>query len=655
MEPDNLNVEDILEQRVGIRVKRFIGKLEPDTRLCKKENENANDLLILAPVSAPRCLVYDDKLEDVAVKIGQRIDGPPSNQPNSALVAVEIGYPPLDSYSVRLSNRYQRLFCHALFLDTPAIYLKAPNSQIGIATVASIINTSISDHNNSPCILLSFPLSSRRSETYDEDSYSSWHLWTSFKSYVGPFAKVGVCLELNDDIFDACEELMRWTGEKVQTIIIHSDRFITAQSSSGIEVRLSGRCKEFIRQITLANSFKLALVVDGQPEENLTPHVEYLKDLFRSFQTQHPDELRFVNDRLFIPLQPLASNLSSSIYSVFEIDKAKYTNYESAMLRALQHLLPFHDSSKPIPEKTQLVLMVLGAGRGPLVDAFINALRSIERSSTNINPKIKIFALDKNPSSIIALKYKHSEDWSQSRLRQTGLKADLSIEVVESDMRVWEPNCKAHIIATELLGSLADNELSPECIDGTWRFSTPATISIPQAYSSFIAPISCQKIWQELYVRNNAEIGLAAFDRIHVCRFANIYTIDAEQRLFNFEHCDISQPPVEGQNERYTRLSFLTRVQTICHGFAGYFKSKLYGDVVISTVPSDKTPTMESWFPMYIPIEQPVHLSPGDELVLHFWRKESSSKVWYEWVVTSPERTRIHSMHANSSAISKLI
>jgi hypothetical protein len=43
--------------------------------------------------------------------------------------------------------------------------------------------------------------------------------------------------------------------------------------------------------------------------------------------------------------------------------------------------------------------------------------------------------------------------------------------IVENDMRLWMPEDKADIIATELPGSFSDNELSSECIDGTWRFS----------------------------------------------------------------------------------------------------------------------------------------------------------------------------------------
>lgn len=44
------------------------------------------------------------------------------------------------------------------------------------------------------------------------------------------------------------------------------------------------------------------------------------------------------------------------------------------------------------------------------------------------------------------------------------------VTVVSSDMREWVAPEKADIIVSELLGSFADNELSPECLDGAQHF-----------------------------------------------------------------------------------------------------------------------------------------------------------------------------------------
>lgn len=43
------------------------------------------------------------------------------------------------------------------------------------------------------------------------------------------------------------------------------------------------------------------------------------------------------------------------------------------------------------------------------------------------------------------------------------------VTVIAKDMREWEPSEKADILVSELLGSVGDNELSPECLDGAQR------------------------------------------------------------------------------------------------------------------------------------------------------------------------------------------
>lgn len=57
---------------------------------------------------------------------------------------------------------------------------------------------------------------------------------------------------------------------------------------------------------------------------------------------------------------------------------------------------------------------------------------------------------------------------------------------------------KPDIIVSELLGSFADNELSPECLDGVTSILKPTTISIPQSYRSYIAPIQSLRMHQSI-------------------------------------------------------------------------------------------------------------------------------------------------------------
>lgn len=59
---------------------------------------------------------------------------------------------------------------------------------------------------------------------------------------------------------------------------------------------------------------------------------------------------------------------------------------------------------------------------------------------------------------------------------------------------VQEPEEKADILVSELLGSWGDNELSPECLDGAQRFLKEGGVSIPQEYTSYVAPMSSHKV-----------------------------------------------------------------------------------------------------------------------------------------------------------------
>ena len=141
---------------------------------------------------------------------------------------------------------------------------------------------------------------------------------------------------------------------------------------------------------------------------------------------------------------------------MFEKDPVKYLLYQKAIEQAL-----INKVSEEEKKTKTLCVMVVGAGRGPLVRAAINA-------STNVQRKIKIFIIEKNPNAIITLRALVEELW-----------ADKDVEIISCDMRNFIPNEKADIIVSELLGSFGDNELSPECLDGAQKHLKEDGISIP--------------------------------------------------------------------------------------------------------------------------------------------------------------------------------
>ena len=80
------------------------------------------------------------------------------------------------------------------------------------------------------------------------------------------------------------------------------------------------------------------------------------------------------------------------------------------------------------------IVMVVGAGRGPLVSAALSAARTAGEVVT-------IYAVEKNPNALVTL---------HSRQRREVEWAD--VRIVDSDMREWRTDARADILVSELLG-----------------------------------------------------------------------------------------------------------------------------------------------------------------------------------------------------------
>ena len=88
------------------------------------------------------------------------------------------------------------------------------------------------------------------------------------------------------------------------------------------------------------------------------------------------------------PLQPLSNNLTSSIYQTFEFDEVKYEYYQKAIEASIQ-------------AKFSLLkkVVLIGAGRGPLLKLIIQALKKISGQATITGfgqSKIEVYVLEKN-------------------------------------------------------------------------------------------------------------------------------------------------------------------------------------------------------------------------------------------------------------------
>ncbi|CAM9403310.1 unnamed protein product, partial [Hapterophycus canaliculatus] len=203
----------------------------------------------------------------------------------------------------------------------------------------------------------------------------------------------------------------------------------------------------------------------------------------------------------------------------------------------------------------------------------------------------------------------------------------------------------------------------PECLDGAQRFLKDGGVSIPQEYTSYVAPMSSHKLWRE--VSNFEE--LKRLETAYVVKLHNFVQLAEEKPCFTFHHPNKEEVGGETHNKRHVEIDFdvqqvmasrarvfpLPHVRdsyqaSTLHGFAGFFDSRLFADIHISIVPTTFSEGMFSWFPLYIPLRTPVVLKPGDKVSAHFWRCTSSTKVWYEWALTSPTPSPIHNPNGRS-------
>jgi protein arginine N-methyltransferase 5 len=443
----------------------------------------------------------------------------------------------------------------------------------------------------------------------------------------------------------------RWLGEPLKAVVLHTDAFLSNKRgfpvlpkahqdliavlcAHGIQLVLSGPLLHQAAAVEAARAAGAGEAGNGggdvavKRHHELTVYWEYLAYLYSKMPAMGDHERLEASyrDYLQAPLQPLADNLESQVYEVFEKDGTKYSQYEHAVAAALRHVVATRGEARG-----KVVLMVVGAGRGPLVRA---ALRACDTVGLSAPDGYSLYAVEKNPNAMVHL----SALWHSLPQWQA------AVQLVGHDMRTWEAPAAADIMVSELLGSFGDNELSPECLDGAQRFLAPGGISIPQSYTSYLVPVTAAKLWNDIRAHNDvAHLETPYVVNLHRCApLADIL------ECFTFEHPNQQQPI---DNSRTARLHFSRPADApgaLCHGFAGYFHSILYGDVTLSIHPEMHTPNMFSWFPIFFPLRAPVPVPAGRGVTVHMWRRGTQTKVWYEWALESPGEGSVHNLNGRS-------
>ncbi|QPG72986.1 hypothetical protein FOA43_000290 [Brettanomyces nanus] len=388
------------------------------------------------------------------------------------------------------------------------------------------------------------------------------------------------------------------------------------------------------------------------PFENFTLN-SFLRLNLRPDQIYSPESLQ-------TPLQPLSSNLDNNTYRIFEQDHAKYETYQKAITAALvdlsntprfHHLkgsnahgssaLPLStgvDSSQVTDAGSEensrnclLKILVVGPGRGPLIERLFSSIRLLDLNLKHI----RIVGIEKNTNVMLYLKGRNKDHWNGK------------VQLYNCDARFWEPSSSQetgfNLIISELLGSFGCNELAPESLDYIAQFCDHQdSVFIPSEFSTFVAPV----ISPALYSKVIKLYDSAKFDRPFLPLWDEFDMLSSKYaRVWTFRHPSRNlggQKTYNGtrgsfenkHNRRQAHVILKCHRKGTIHGLIGYFSAVLYKDVVLSTCPTGNGPTprnLVSWLPFYLPIEQPIHLTDEQELSIFIKRECQDGRVWYEW------------------------
>ncbi len=462
-----------------------------------------------------------------------------------------------------------------------------------------------------------------------------YDVWRNVSQLLNYDVNVSVALILSST--DSIHDIYKWIGVNISCILVPYSVFVRTKggkkSSKSGGFNLPPDLASFILEL-MGIYDGISIVLTGRRETILAPDElelydqEYFLESINSIYSQLRDRKshktlynKFCDkykDSLRTPLQPLINNLESNTYRIMEQDPVKYLSYRNAIKEAIleKHRL---NPSRPIR------VVIIGAGRGPLVVATIKALKEI-RSNNRVVIPVNIYIIEKNKNAVITLTNRF-------------IKCSY-IKIITGDVRYvlaeqvfGDGGERADIMMSELLGSFGDNELSPEIIKIAMKnLLLKNGINIPQSYDSYVNLLSSTVLYQNAkqFYPNDENKGLETNYVVNIN--AGRVLCPSSAKCFSFSHFE--QIAVEDDLTRYHTHTFQIDVDDIIHGLAGYFETNLYKDIVLSTVDQSKNYfECFSWFPMFFPLKKPLVVKRGDSVEVHMWRCTDNSKVWYEYQI----------------------
>lgn len=303
------------------------------------------------------------------------------------------------------------------------------------------------------------------------------------------------------------------------------------------------------------------------------------------------------HDVFIEPLQPLRDNLELGVYEVFEIDKLKYKRYNDAIMKAVEGL-------RKSTKKGTLRALIVGSGRGPLIDMVVKAVKQLDNKS--------VTSIEKNGNCYDILKHKNKELWNNE------------VNLIEGDVRHMKDTSfydKFDLVVSELLGSFGCNELCPEILQKFTYQRGRKTVMIPQSYHNYLVPIYSDAL------NNLPKSGYQPY----LCLLDKYYKLTNPCPVFTFKH------PNRGTSfsKSYTcKCEHNTYSDLKVNGFQGHFIAELSDDILIGNEPDTVENYCDSWYPMVFPIKK---VNWCDMILYFIHRCQDTEAVWYEWGIVTHE------------------
>lgn len=539
-----------------------------------------------------------------------------------------------------------------------------------------------------------------------------WLYWNQLRCHLPPNDQLKLSLNLKNG-YPSDQEVQRWAGEPV-AIVRHTIIGPAAKVKARFVNDLLRFCVPIAQKREIAMLLDGVKRSDFKFVEKTWKFI--LSKLSKAFlggsYVQH------ISDNPSAPMQPLRDNLLHSEYAVFEEDQMKYALYYHALVDAMVDRIDARETSRssassisevdalldsgiscydsPTPERNyspsheseyiitkplrpyekgwikydvdtliqhddqiesldhsgSLTVVVAGAGRGPLVTATLLAAQVAK-----IN-KITVHVIEKNPNVTQCLKDRVKTDWLP-------MYPGASIHIHPVDMRIDEITDliqgEVDIVVSELLGSFGDNELSPECLGALLSHLNRDVICIPQSYSSYVQPIMSYKCHCKVQKRaiDEGKPPDTYLTSYHSMSFRNYYAASSTLPVWRFTHFPSSDNeqgnPYPTSKQITGECYFPTTISFLCHGFAGYFSAKLYGNIKISTRPENHTKNLPSWYPVYFPLVEPIFVEAGRGIGMKINRRITADEtVAYDWQAFTHEETDKVTQDAASSSLESL-